>query len=73
MKTVVVYTRADGPPSHMRPAAAKADLVVLKHPDATWTVWKDRDGPIDFLARHVAWDDLPRRIKDAIPLYPAGT
>lgn len=70
MSGVIVFvTDADRPPGHSRHVVAMSDLVLLKHYDGSWSIFKDRDGRS---AHRQPWDRLPSDIKRRIPLYPAS-
>lgn len=62
MTTLVIDTVYPKPAPATNEIAA-ADLVVLRHPEGRWTVYKDREG---FTAKRVPWDSLPCRVKDAV-------
>lgn len=60
MSTIIVDAGLQ--PDHA--AVRDADLVVVRCPSGTWSVWKDREGH-DTRVK-CPWDELPTRIKDAL-------
>lgn len=62
MTTLVIDT-VYPKPAPATAAIREADLVVLRHPEGRWTVYKDRSG---ITAKRVPWDALSTRVKDAI-------
>jgi len=62
ISTLVLDTNLDKP--HLNPSQAQkvrdADVVLLRHPEGLWSVYKDRRGHV---RTRVPWDGLPEHVK----------